>query len=184
MPAVQAALPTPEPPAKDRHSGALQGNIQIVFLPDMDEQYAVKSRNIVSKSEFTLKFQEGWALNDVYADHDSTPVPLELLNTIDQAIESAKSVALAQMKKDAAGGGGGPGSRQSGSTDRTVMVAEDLPIYKLVQTTYIKPGLYRLNKPWETGGPMPAGCGFLAKLGLQTVTTVELKQVTKPKMGE
>ena len=91
---VQAAPPTPETPAsaKDRHSVHLNGHIQIVFLPDMDEQYAIESRNFVSKSSFTLKFQDGWELSDVYADHDATPVALELLNTIDQAIDTAKTL--------------------------------------------------------------------------------------------
>ena len=82
------------------------------------------------------------------------------------------------MKKDAAGEGGMGFDKESRGYPG-VSVANDVNIYKLVQTTYIKPGLYRLNKPWETGQPLPTGCGFLAKLGLATITTVELKPVTK-----
>jgi hypothetical protein len=180
--AAQAlAAPTPDPPtpAKDRHSSHLTGDIQIVYLPDMDEQYAIESKNVLSKTAFNLKFQDGWQLSDVYADHDSTPVALELLNTVDQAIDTAKSLALAEMKKEQAknpGGGGG-----SMGYD---FVPNQAQIYKLVQITYIKPGLYRLNKPWEAGQPQPTGCGFLAKLGLETFTTVELKPVTKPASKE
>lgn len=181
LPSPRAASPTPEPPATDRKSAQLTGAIQIVFLPDMDEQYAIHSRNFVSKTSFTLKFRDGWGLSDVYGDHDSTPVALELFNVIDQAIDTAKTLALAQMKKDA--DGGGKGFREEFSP-QTFPAANEVNIYKLVQITYIKPGLYRLNKPWEAGEPKPTGCGFLTKLGLETVTIAELRLATRAMRAE
>jgi hypothetical protein len=68
-----------------RKSAVVNGPIQIIFLPDMDEQYAIRSENFVSKSDFSLQFRNGWELTDVSGNHDSTPVALELIKTINAA---------------------------------------------------------------------------------------------------
>ncbi|GAC1463475.1 MAG: hypothetical protein NVSMB9_01020 [Isosphaeraceae bacterium] len=168
-------------PAKVRTKSVnLTGNIDVVFLPDLDEQYAVKSKNFLSKTTFGLVFRNGWELTDVSGEHDSTPVAIELLNTISKAVDSAKTIATAGLS---AGGGGAPPKdtasfAKSLATDKGQMVR----LYYLTQTTYIKPGLYRINKPWEAeaGAPMPVGCGLLAKLGLTTVTEVQLNLLRNP----
>jgi len=51
-------------------------------------------------------------------------------------------------------------------------------VWQLVERTSIKPGVYRLNKPWENEeatGLQPTGSGLLAKLGLPLV--VELVDI-------
>jgi hypothetical protein len=55
---------------------------------------------------------------------------------------------------------------------------EQQAVLQLIQRTYIKPGVYRLNKPWEVqGGPgvEPVGCGLLARLGLPTVVEIDFR---------
>lgn len=142
--------------------------IQILYLPDLDEQYAIKSCNVFSKSAFRLDFSRGWRLDSVTAEQDSTPVALELLRTIDKAIDSARQLeetALSQQQ----GAPPTPGGAKAVYEDQT-------QVYYLVETTWIKPGLYRLNKPWECDGAAPTGCGFLAQLGLPTVVEVALRK--------
>ena len=53
-------------------------------------------------------------------------------------------------------------------------------LIRMVERVYIKPGVYRLNKPWEVKGPgcdMPTGLGLLAKLGLPTASDVYFNDV-------
>lgn len=146
----------------------LDGKIQVLFLPDLDEQYAIKSRNILAKSAFRLNFKDGYDLTHAGGNHDSTTVALEVLNTVQTAIQAAQTVGSAGIKAraKALGGGGGDGAK---------LVLDQKLVWTLVETTSIRPGLYRLNKPWEDdGGPQPTGCGLLAQLGLPLVCDVAL----------
>jgi hypothetical protein len=173
--------PAPSTPVKQtpvpgsRKSAVVNGPIQIIFLPDMDEQYAIRSENFVSKSDFSLQFRNGWELTDVSGNHDSTPVAVELIKTISAAIDAAKTLSTSATGK-VVGGGGQADAGARGQADRT----QARNWYILTRTTVLKPGIYRLNKPWEMGhSELPTGCGLLTKLGLETFTTVELVPVTQ-----
>jgi hypothetical protein len=160
-----------DPTLTERKTAQLNGNIQVVFLPDLDEQYAVHNCNVLSKSAYALYFRDGWQLSDVTGEFDSTAVPLEILNFIDKAIESAKGVALAGVDRQA---------RILGAADVGVTKVPALrggaTVYRLVTSTYLKPGVYRVNKPWEINGEHPAdGCGLLAKMGLATFDTARVE---------
>lgn len=151
-----------------RTSAVLKGPMQIVFLPDMDEQYAIRSKNLLAKTAFALKFKEGWQLTDVGAEHDSTTVAIALLDTIDTAVNAAKDIALAGLPAPAL------------PADVAPVLLSDSSLYYLYETTYIKPGVYRLNKPWEMDSETQAvGCGLLAKLGLTTVSEIRLLTSTE-----
>jgi hypothetical protein len=165
---------------RGRSIGTLAGDIDVVFLPDLDEQYAVQSKNFLSKSTFGLVFKNGWELTDVSAEHDSTPVAIELLNTISKAVDAAKTIAGAGLGAPAAvpGVAADVAAETRATTGRP---GETVRLYYLTLTTYLKPGLYRINKPWEVEGRAspPVGCGLLAQLGLTTVTEVQLNLLTK-----
>src|SRR5262249_45645942 len=104
---------------------------------------------------------DGWQLTDVSGQFDSTAVPLEILNFIDAAIDSAKSVALAGVDREAKILGGADIPGPALTRERT--------LYRVITSTYLKPGVYRVNKPWEMEGDHPlGGCGLLAKMGLAT----------------
>jgi hypothetical protein len=149
---------------------SVEGSIQIVFLPDLDEQYTVKSCNILAKTAFGLTFKDGWQLTDVSGEHDSTTVTLELINLLNTAINAAHDVGVAEIK---AGGSAGPQVARDVAEQPNINVGEN--VFQLVERTYIKPGVYRLNKPWEIEHPEALhGCGLLAKLGLPAVTEVQL----------
>jgi hypothetical protein len=151
---------------------SLTGDIQVVFLPDLDEQYAIHNKNVLAKSAFRLAFADGWKLTDVGAKHDSTTVAIEVLNLIDKAIESAKKVGLAklertsQLAKDR-------GTRETLTTGVTL---DGQPLFQLVHSTYIRPGIYRLNKPWEGRGAVPRGEGLLVQLGLDLVEFTHVQE--------
>jgi hypothetical protein len=164
--------PPPEKPTGDHEVPDLGGDIQIVFLPDLDEQYAVHGCNAFAKQAYGLRFEEGWKLTGVNVEQDSTPVPLEFLNLINKAIQSARNVAETAINPAAKVSTPVP---LSGLTDQSTpsIVARDpnagMVLYERVTQTYLQPGLYRLSKPWETDGIPAAGTGLLAQLGLPTV---------------
>lgn len=166
IPTVTADTAVPERNTADH----LRGDVQIVFLPDLDEQYAVHNCNVLSKSAYTLHFKDGWELTDVNGEFDSTAVPLEILNFIDKAITAAKTVALAGVQRQAKLLG-------ADVADRSPPLKETgYTIYQVITTTYLKPGVYRINKPWEmANGGEAGGCGLLAKLGLATFETTRIE---------
>src|SRR5262249_58189375 len=74
---------------------------------------------------------------------------------------SAKTVALAAVDREA---------KLLGAADIPGPVpASQRTLYRVVTSIYLKPGVYRVNKPWEMEGDHPvSGCGLLAKMGLAT----------------
>jgi hypothetical protein len=156
----------------------LKGQIDVVFLPDMDEQYAVHNRNWLAKSTYGLNFKDGWQLVSVNGEFDSTTVAIEVLNTVDAAVNAAKRVGIAGI-------GGAGGASPAGAASREVDAAKlrmDNKKYvfvEVVRQTYLKPGFYRINKPWEVSHPEElVGAGLLAKMGLETVTVTTIRPAT------
>jgi hypothetical protein len=146
----------------------LVGDIQIFFLPDMDEQYAIHNCNVLSKSGYQLLFKDGWQLTDVSGEFDSTPVPLAILNFIDNAINAAKQVAIAGIDRQARILGGDVGTKAP-------KIAASRTVYQVITSTYLKPGVYRINKPWECNQEHATGCGLLAAMGLATYETTRVE---------
>jgi hypothetical protein len=146
---------------------ALAGAIQVHYLPDFDEQYAVKSCNVLAKTAFRLRFTEGCYLGYAAGDHDTTTLAVALLNTIDAAIQAAKTVGVASIQRQ---------GRILSQGDRGAALEVDGKLFlTLVERTYLKPGLYRLNKPWEMEEGCPAaGPGLIAKLGLPVIVDLHL----------
>jgi hypothetical protein len=149
--------------------------IQIFYLPDLDEQYAIKSKNLLAKSTFALAFRNGTELTEVDAEHDATTVTIALLDLLQTAIGTASQVAQTKIQQDAkktSSSGATPGGGAAGGGRAPLDKAQ---FYQLVERVYIRQGVYRLNKPWEISGPgfdMPRGMGLLAKLGLPTESDV------------
>jgi hypothetical protein len=168
----------PEAPANDHKLPDLAGDIQIVFLPDLDEQYAVHGCNTFSKQAYGLRFEEGWKLTGVNVEQDATPVPLEFLNLISKAIQSARNVAETAVNPKFTSSGSGA---LPGFTDQSTpgLVGRDptanLVLYERVTRTYLQPGLYRLTKPWEMDAAPAVGTGLLAQLGLPTIDRTETR---------
>lgn len=162
--------------ASIQHAPALVGDIGIIYLPDLDEQYVIKSRNCMSKTAFGLAFRNGSELAEVQGEHDSTALPLAILQQIQNAIATAQGVEQQriQQQSKASKGTTGGGSAQAKLNGQT----SDEVVWQLIERVSIKPGVYRLNKPWEVEcgqTVQQTGCGLLAKLGLPSVVEVDFK---------
>jgi hypothetical protein len=172
---------TPAPADDGFKTVDLKGNIDVVFLPDFDEQYAVHNCNVLAKSSYGLRFRDGWQLVGVDGKFDSTTVAIALLQTIDSAIQTAQSLAttaldtrskLAAARKQM----NSQGIRDEKGRPMAYVVLE------VKRDRVIPPGLYRINKPWEVAeGAAPCGTGLLSKMGLPTV---EVVSVTKAEVHD
>jgi hypothetical protein len=162
-----------------QHAPPLVGDIAVIYLPDLDEQYAIKSCNVFSKTAFGLAFRNGGELAEVQGEHDSTALPLAILQQIQTAIQTAQGVEQERIKQEGKalqGAQGGKGGGAAQSVGEPAVQGGQM-VWYLIERTWIKPGVYRLNKPWEMEGDQaqPLGCGLLAKLGLPTVVDVDFK---------
>jgi hypothetical protein len=165
-------------------AAGLKGDMDIVYLPDLDEQYVIKSCNVMAKNAFGLAFKNGSELVEVQGEHDSTTLALSLLQQIENAIGTAQGVEQARIQREAkqlqAQQQRPSGGRMDLGDAARARAEKQQPIWQMVHRTWIKPGVYRLNKPWEVkGGPevQAVGCGLLARLGLPTVTDVDFRPV-------
>jgi hypothetical protein len=167
-----------KPPPDDHFKTVdLKGNIDIVFLPDLDEQYAVNNQNFLSKSSYALTFRDGWQLVGVNGEFDSTPVAIALLQTIDGAISTAQGVATTALDTASKLAAARRKTRDLLRPDTADEKKRQYLVLEVRRERVIPPGLYRINKPWETDkASAPTGHGLLAKLGLTTVEVVSVVQ--------
>jgi hypothetical protein len=157
-----------------------------VYLPDLDEQYVVKSKNLVAKSAFSLAFKNGTELVEVQGEHDSTTLTVSILQQIQNALGAAQGNAQQQGQQQSKststtqGGGGGRRVNYDGEPGKCPVNYCRDEVYQLKERVMIQPGVYRLNKPWEIAqgpGALPVGCGLLARLGLPLTTSVDITWV-------
>ncbi len=169
-----------KPTGTYKDQAGLIGDMEIVYLPDLDEQYAIDSCNLLAKTAFGLAFRNGTELSEVSGEHDATTLALSLLQQVQTAISTAAGVEQERIKKNAKVTQGSQSSTTSTKADTDPRSAADQKVWQMYQRTWIKPGVYRLNKPWEiAGGPahQPTGCGLLVKLGLPLVIDIDYKPV-------
>jgi hypothetical protein len=167
----------------------LTGDMEVVYLPDLDEQYVIRSKNFLAKSAFALTFANGSELTQVQGEHDATTVTIALLDLIQTAIGVASQVAQQQVgqKSSATSGQQAAGTTRSNAPGpeakerlRADQLVDPTAVYQMTERIYIRPGVYRLNKPWEITQPgcdPPTGFGLLAKIGLPHESDVYFEKV-------
>lgn len=71
----------------------LRGNMDIVYLPDFEEQYCVSSGAGLGNAEFELNLGQGWSLQGFNSIVDNTELNNRMFDLIDTAISAAKKAA-------------------------------------------------------------------------------------------
>lgn len=143
-------------------TGTAAPALQIIHLPDFEEQMAVKSVNVLSKSKFSLVFADGWQLRLVKGKHDSTEVPVAILDLIRSAISAAADVEEQRLK-----------TRPQPKTKEELAHEVRLTRVLITRCTFIEPGVYRLQKPAEMAEPC-SGLGLLGDLGIPLQSDVRV----------
>jgi hypothetical protein len=137
--------------------------IQVVFLPDFEEQYAVKNTNVLAQAKYEYSFANGCTLAEAGGSYNATVVPVAILQTIQKAIGAA-----GELQKQALESLPIPAPPQGPRAE-----VDPSKIYYVVRQTFIEPGVYRLQKSWEVQAaeaeghvePCRAG-GLLTEMGL------------------
>jgi hypothetical protein len=165
-PVVKAAPKSPS--AVDR--------LTVVYLPDFEEQMVVKHENVLAHGKFAIAFRDGWELKSVGGSFDATDVPVQILNTVRNAISAAGAVE----EKRAGGGGAGtnPAPAAGGAGKAGVARSTDEMVHAFVvitRTLYIDPGIYRLQKAAERDGEPPTGHGLLLNLGIPAHEEIQVQ---------
>lgn len=145
--------------------------MKIIYLPDFEEQMAVRHHNFAAKADIHLSFADGWQLRTVNGSFDSTDLPIKILDTIRKAISAAGAVETKRLQLL---GGGETAADPANDLAAFDQVAVVVPVRVRVRhSRYIEPGLYRLQKPGEAAG---AGCGagLLADLGVPVIDEVKV----------
>lgn len=136
----------------------LRGHFDLLFLPDFDEQFVARESAGLGSTRLDLTLGEGWSLQALQSEADSSRLTSALLSAIDRAIQIAGDAASAF----ATGGTSVGASALSAATealasprageDATELLAASpgAPVtLRLTTIHYAAPGLYPVLKPRE-----------------------------------
>lgn len=160
------------------NGGSVDGEdtLSIIFLPDFEEQMTVRSKNVLAHTKFSLQFQDGWQLKSVAGNHDSTVVPVQILNTIRNAISAAGGVEERRLQLT-----GQPPVKPPSAEDQENKARNKAAVptvtTRIVRTTYIEPGMYRLRKASEQAAATQSGLGILSDLGIPVLEEVRVEVI-------
>jgi hypothetical protein len=154
---------------------------QVVFLPDFEEQYAIKNCNILAYSKYELHFADGWQLLNAQGSYDSTAIAVAFIKSVGNAITqlaNLKTTALGQLAAKSPGAARDLAMKSFKEGEVVVLIGRQM---------YIEPGMYKLLKSWErdtTDGSPPchvSGNGVLADMGIPVTEDVKIRLVNNTK---
>ncbi|MFN0012190.1 MAG: hypothetical protein ACKVS8_11170 [Phycisphaerales bacterium] len=131
----------------------LRGNLDIVYMPDFDEQYVVSSQSGLGNAQFQVNLGQGWSLQGFNSETDNSQLTARIFDLIDTAVKAAKAAVgtLAGGPIGAALAGGL--ELQTRTLDKDAPGAElhkGTPVtLKIVIVHYAAKGLYPVLKPRE-----------------------------------
>jgi hypothetical protein len=144
----------------------------VIFLPDFEEQYAIKNCNFLAKTHYKYTFRNGTTLVSMAGVYDSTDVPIQIVETIKALVTAAGEVAKTRL-------GAFPVTPKTGFLAGAP--AATTADYFLRFEQAIEPGVYRVQKSWEEvavaehdGLPQGDICGLFAAIGLRVHESVSV----------
>jgi hypothetical protein len=181
-PAGQTPAPAADPnPAKPADATPTDA-IQVVNLPDFEEQFAIRNSNFAAEGKYDLHFTDGWSLDSMTGEWNATQVPVRILQSIQNAIG-----ALSQFEQKSI-----PALRQAPAAPAPAAPKDkfaETPVpseirFEITREYAIEPGIYRVQKSWERlpAGPpdalsQEAAFGLLKDLGLPVVESNSVKKL-------
>ena len=129
----------------------MRGNMDLVYLPDFDEQYVVSSSAGLGDAEFQINLGQGWSLQGFNSLADNSRLNDRIFDIIDSASQIAKSNAFAAARLPPVPAplpGTTAIAPQSGTEDSTFVAGTPVSL-KIVIVHYAAKGLYPIIKPRE-----------------------------------
>ena len=129
----------------------MRGNMDLVYLPDFDEQYVVSSSAGLGDAEFQINLGQGWSLQGFNSLADNSRLNDRIFDIIDSASQIAKSnaFAAARLPPVPAPLSGTTAIAPQSDTEDTNFIAGTPVSLKIVIVHYAAKGLYPVIKPRE-----------------------------------
>jgi hypothetical protein len=148
--------------------GPAPSRLQVIMLPDFEEQMAVQNRTFVAKSKYDLHFIDGWQLDSVNGTWNATELPIRILQSITKTIKAAEALQLQAMETAAKVRAKGPRAEERANVELEPVLVT------LTRHYYLEPGVYRVQKSWERQPCDAPTVGLTA--GLLTDMGLEVRQ--------
>ena len=146
---------------------ALSAKMDVVYLPDFEEQYVIRPRTGWGKAQIETRLRNGWAAEVFSQDVDNSQVIPYVIKQVEQASEAAAGIVTTWMPVamglppgtspatllELMGIQPGAAMMQAGAVDEAAGVAEkvlgDVLLFKIAEVRVAQPGIYPVLKPRE-----------------------------------
>ena len=61
---------------------AVRSPFQVIFLPDFEEQYAVRNKNFLAKTQYKYNLSHGTQLDTISGSYSAVDVPVAIIETL------------------------------------------------------------------------------------------------------
>lgn len=138
----------------------MRGSMDVVYLPDFEEQFAVNSSAGLGNAKFQVNLGQGWSLQGFNALTDNSEINKRIFDLLDTAATAAKSAVNAASgnltsliaglaKQTPADATGGKRANPQGKVSTMSGVPNTPVSLKIVLVHYAAKGLYPVIKPRE-----------------------------------
>jgi len=146
---------------------ALSAKMDVVYLPDFEEQYVIRPRTGLGKAQIETRLRNGWAAEVFSQDVDNSQVIPYVIKQVEQASEAAAGIVTTWMPAamglppgtspatllELMGIQPGVARMQAGAVDEAAGVAEkvlgNMLLFKIAEVRVAQPGIYPVLKPRE-----------------------------------
>jgi hypothetical protein len=133
----------------------LRGNFDLVYLPDFEEQYAVKGVAGLGNVQLAMNMGQGWSLQGLDAVTDNSELTKRVFSLIDSAMQLGKAAASAAIGLPPGASAIVPHGAQESVEGR---VPPGTPVtLRIVVVHYAAKGMYPVLKPREMQPRVTAG---------------------------
>lgn len=134
----------------------MRGHMDIVFLPDFDEQYTLSSKANLGNAKFQLNLGQGWSLQGFNSLTDNSALNDRIFSLMDEAIDLAKQAAptllgLPPLPAGAADAIKPQSGRALDENDKEAVPGTPVSL-RISVVHYAAKGLYPVIKPRELKG--------------------------------
>jgi hypothetical protein len=154
-------------PAEDKPAAAAGGSsaVEIVWLPDYCQQYAISSRTVLATSAVKYTLAQGWQLTQLDTTADSTAV-------INKVLDVVGNVLVAR----AGGAGGGKGDGASTKAKAEELQSGEAKYLRHIKIYYLKPGVYALFQYPKANEQHPNRCAELPEFSFESFKEFETSE--------
>jgi hypothetical protein len=114
----------------------------VLYLPDFDEQYAIRVSGSLGKADLKVGLENGWMVENAQAEVDNTALGKFIYSNIQKVLDLGQKAAESALNPVAALPGGSALARNSAAENATVVL-------RIRFAEEAEPGLYPILKPAE-----------------------------------